>query len=158
MRNGDNPGTDLKLRQNSKFKILKFCFLDIFFSGSNLSQVVSFPTSCKMQAWRYTKRITVFYLHDANRSVIIHCLNGVHYISNHMGIFRWYFVKLTHFWPIFSVLYPLKLPENQSFASVCEGIRKGKMGSGEGYSSHAIITIFLNAFQHHGANPAVHLR
>ena len=30
MRNGGYPGADMKLRKNSKLKIFKFCFLELF--------------------------------------------------------------------------------------------------------------------------------
>ena len=45
MGNGGYPGTDLKLGQNSKFRIFKFCFLEFFVLGLNLSLVVPFPTT-----------------------------------------------------------------------------------------------------------------
>ena len=45
MGNRDYPGTDLNLRQNSKFKIFKCCFLEIFVLGSNLPKVAPFPTT-----------------------------------------------------------------------------------------------------------------
>ena len=45
------PGTDLKLRQNLKFKIFKFCILEFFVLGSALSQEAPFPTTENTYFW-----------------------------------------------------------------------------------------------------------
>ena len=56
------PGTDLKLRQNLKFKIFKFCILEFFVLGSDLSQEAPFPTTENTYFW-YLKFDTFWWRH-----------------------------------------------------------------------------------------------